>query len=636
MRLIWLGTLCAGLLVCFGLVCAAANADPTVTPVVYNIGPGNLFELPSTDWIRDVSGDSGWFFGVSGDDPNGICAMFALGSDTITSEFPGQAPGSFWIKGPGTYGETSQTCTSQESYQWETSGDDWNGAYYAAPFLNTLAPAAYSDPELAGIASGQVRLTVFVSGNDPDSQAASVSGSWNVDNEPVSVSFATPNDANTTVWVDHAVTVDPTAITGPSGLSSLTCGIDAASQTRYAGAGLTVNGDGTHTVSCAAANNAIDPAGVVATGGDSLSIKIDEVPPAISFAPADPSNPDQVVVNTSDGESGVAGGSIAIAPAGSTDWTQLPTTFTGSQLIATINDAGLTGPYVVQARSCDVAGNCGTENEDVTLPLRLPAALGLSFAPIQSSAHIAYEEVRVGGQVEDVARVVNAARRCKRHRVKTGKHSWAETLVCHTKQIRLVDTKHVAHGKAAVVSGLLATQQGAPLANATVTIEAAPQNGLRQFSTLGTATTAANGVWSFQLPAGPSRIVQAIYGGSATVLPTTGTATTNVPARIVLRARPKRLAWNGVLTLRGRLVGGYVPPDGVALRLLVRYPHSVKPTPVLALRTNRKGQFKIRWSYGAGRGVATYPFTVATTASESDYPFQASSSKPVRITFGSR
>ena len=36
-----------------------------------------------------------------------------------------------------------------------------------------------------------------------------------VDNDPVGVSFRTPNDANPSVWVNHAVTVDATPSAGP-------------------------------------------------------------------------------------------------------------------------------------------------------------------------------------------------------------------------------------------------------------------------------------------------------------------------------------------------------------------------------------------------------------------------------------
>ena len=94
------------------------------------------------------------------------------------------------------------------------------------------------------------------------------------------------------------------------------------------------------------------------------------------------------------------------------------------------------------------------------------------------------------------------------------------------------------------------------------------------------------------------------------------------------------MPWAGTLTIHGHLVGGYIPPKGVALRLLVRYPGSRRPTPLLALRTNARGEFSIKWSYHAGRGVATYPIWIATTATETDYPFTAGASRHTLVTFG--
>ena len=130
-------------------------------------------------------------------------------------------------------------------------------------------------------------------------------------------------------------------------------------------------------------------------------------------------------------------------------------------------------------------------------------------------------------------------------------------------------------------------------------------------------------------------MIEAVYSGSAALLPSTSPPVQlMVPARISLSIRPRALPWNGVLTVRGRLQGGFVPPDGVALRLLVRYPGSSAPSSLLALRTNARGRFRIKWSYHGGRGVARYPFSIATTAAESDYPFAPSRSRQVRVTFG--
>ena len=98
-------------------------------------------------------------------------------------------------------------------------------------------------------------------------------------------------------------------------------------------------------MTCTAWNNAVDPQGNHNSGTSSVTVHIDEAPPLLSLEPVNPNDPTALVADTSDSESGVAGGSVEIAPAGTGAWTSLPTTFTGSQLLAHFNDAGLNGPY---------------------------------------------------------------------------------------------------------------------------------------------------------------------------------------------------------------------------------------------------------------------------------------------------
>ena len=69
-------------------------------------------------------------------------------------------------------------------------------------------------------------------------------------------------------------------------------------------AGLTVNGDGVKTVSCTAWNNAVDPQGNHNSGTSSVTVHIDEAPPAVSLEPVNPNDPTGVVADTSDSESG--------------------------------------------------------------------------------------------------------------------------------------------------------------------------------------------------------------------------------------------------------------------------------------------------------------------------------------------
>jgi hypothetical protein len=195
--------------------------------------------------------------------------------------------------------------------------------------------------------------------------------------------------------------------------------------------------------------------------------------------------------------------------------------------------------------------------------------------------------------------------------------------------------RRVGHGKATTVSGYLELANGTPLSDRPVQVLAAPNNGLGHFKPIATVTTAGNGTWTAKVPPGPSRLIQAVYAGDSTTEPAGSTLVKlTVPARIALSISPHAVPWSKAIHIRGHLVGGHVPADGVALRLLVRYPGNRAWTPLHALRATRRGRFDFTWSYHAGRGIATYPFSIATTATESDYPFAAAASRPVKITFG--
>jgi hypothetical protein len=413
-----------------------------------------------------------------------------------------------------------------------------------------------------------------------------------------------------------------------------------------------VDGDGVHNVVCTAWNNAVGPQGQPNSTTSSTPVHIDEAPPVVSFEPQQPDDPTGVVVNATDSESGVAGGSVQIAPAGTGNWWAVPTNFDGAHVLAHVDDAGLRGPYAVRATACDNVGNCATTTETLTMPLRLPAASDVGFAKIGTPAKVVREQVlvgfhykrerrhgrfvkvRIGGHFRTIRIVIPANTRCGHKLVKTGPHLWQETIVCRPLSLHIITTKLVPYGKPFTIHGLLVTTQGVPVADSPVDILTAPANGVGQFTEAATAMTTANGAWTAKLPAGPSRIIRTVYPGSATVLPAAGRATVAVPARIALSASSRSVRWDGIVTLRGHLEGGYVPRDGVALRLLIRLPGRSQRYEPVPFRTNAKGGFVIHWTWGQGSGLVTYPFAVATTATESDYPFAASRSRWIPVTFG--
>ena len=86
--------------------------------------------------------------------------------------------------------------------------------------------------------AGQVPITVQATDAVGSPTQSSTSETLNVDNDPVSVSLSTPNDPNPTVWVNHAVTVDATPSTGPSGLGGMSCNVNGAAAQTYPAGGL--------------------------------------------------------------------------------------------------------------------------------------------------------------------------------------------------------------------------------------------------------------------------------------------------------------------------------------------------------------------------------------------------------------
>ena len=454
-----------------------------------------------------------------------------------------------------------------------------------------------------------------------------------VDNDPVAVSFRTPNDPNPGVWVNHAVTVDAMPSAGPSGVGGMNCSIDDASAKSYPASGLVVDGDGIHSVSCVAWNRAVGPQGQANTGGDSMTVHIDESPPSLSFQPQNPGDPTALVVDTSDSESGVAGGSIEMAPAGTSDWTSLPTSFDGSHLLAHFDDAGLSGAYSFQATSCDNVGNCASTTRQLSLPLREASDSQVSLTRIVNplQRRIVHEQVRVGWHWATVRRhhklvrvkrggrlktinVVKYVEQCTTKRVRTARHGSQLRRICRAPRVHVTKTLLVRYGHKVTLAGLYTTASGAPLPGQPVRILAAPDNNSGAFSQIAVVTTGPNGGWSATLPPGPSRIIRAVTGGTATILPSSGQVTTIVPASVkLLRVWPRRIPWGGTVHLVGQLEGGYLPPGGALVRLRIGI-GAARTTYGIREHVGGNGRFSTSYTFGLGDPslVQAYWFQIAS------------------------
>jgi hypothetical protein len=350
----------------------------------------------------------------------------------------------------------------------------------------------------------------------------------------------------------------------------------------------------------------------------------------------------------------VDGGPSAFYPGASA---QVPVAGLGAHAVTCVGENNAVGP----------AGQPGTSApQTFDMTIRQPTASAITFARIADAlrCHTATEVVKVPGRLHTVRRhgkrvrvqgrarrVRKRVRKChartvlrtvrvvlKRH----GKPVLRDGKPVHVKRrVRRVLLPHavnkprrrIGHGKATTVNGFVGLSDGTALAGQAVNVYSSPNDNAPRFKLMRTVATDASGAWTAKVPPGPSRLIEAIYQGNGTTEPAaSSTVKLAVPARIAMSISPRVVPWSGKITIRGRLVGGWVPHDGVALRLRVPYPggQSVQEP----FRTNSHGAFTFDWTYGSGRGVGRYRFVVATTATESDYPWAAAVSRAVAVTFG--
>lgn len=196
--------------------------------------------------------------------------------------------------------------------------------------------------------------------------------------------------------------------------------------------------------------------------------------------------------------------------------------------------------------------------------------------------------------------------------------------------------ERVRFGRAASVSGWLGLSNGIALSGRTIHILEAPEDGSNHFTTLTTATTSANGSWAAHVPPGPSRFIEAVYGGGATEEPAySADVRLDVPARLRMYVRPRRVPWGSRIVIGGRVLGGYIPADLSAVSQLLRLRIGVQGVSetVGIPDVRRDGRFRTSYCFNPGRGAARFWFSVSTLK-ETDYPFLPASSRRSYVVVG--
>ena len=504
---------------------AAETSGPSVSTT-----PGSLGA--ASGWVR-----GSWPIAFSADGPSGACQLTAtLGGLSV-----------------------SQPVNEPQS---QTTWHQCPAGTFSQPFTTT------------SVASGSsVALVMWARDAAYDYGAgaylsSAVNKDVNIDNDPVTVSISGPTDAPTTAGVQY---VTATASAGPSGVAGLSCSLNSAPSQWYPGpsARVAVANLGPNSVTCSAANNALDAARSPAWSAPAswnLSIRQPTVS-ALSF---------------------------------------------GSRIINALR--------------------CGRAKERVNVPAKW-VTVRRNGKPVKVKRRAHTKVVNV---VRCHPRVVLV-----RVRVKIKGHWRWE----HKKQVRpprtiQLSTKRTRHGATAKIVGWLGTSDGVALAGQTVRILTAPNNGLNAYTQAAVTTTAQDGVWSATLPAGPSRLVEAVYDGANTVEPaTSGQVRLIVPALVTLNISPRRTHWwhsphsPGTIRISGRVLGGYIPgADQQLLRLrigVVGIPgvQSTIGIPDIA----RDGRFHTTWTPAPGNGTVHFWFAVSTLH-EADFPFSPGNSRRVDVT----
>jgi hypothetical protein len=196
--------------------------------------------------------------------------------------------------------------------------------------------------------------------------------------------------------------------------------------------------------------------------------------------------------------------------------------------------------------------------------------------------------------------------------------------------------RRVRHGRATTISGWLGTYRGLALGGQQVRILAAADDGRDRFGQVTTVTTAANGSWSAKLPPGPSRLVEARYGGGVGVQPSvSGLVHEIVPAKVeLLSVAPHAVAWGGTIRLVGQLKGGHLPAGGALVRLRIGLGSSFTTYGVHE-HVEGKGRFSTTYTFGVGDPSVhrSFWFQIASLPM-GDYPYAPASSGRVAVLVG--
>lgn len=381
-----------------------------------------------------------------------------------------------------------------------------------------------------------------------------------------------------------------------------------------------VKGSGVHSV----AAEARDAAGNV-RGGDRASppptglVRIDEDPPAVGFSrAADPADPELLEAVVTDPLSGPApeGGSIGVRPLGSDQAFQpLPTRSVDGRLSARWDsDSYPRGSYEFRATGYDAAGNLASSTRRgngtpmvLANPVKVPSAVRLGFGGRRLVWHRC---VRSG-----------ESRRCRREVIESfGRRPAARV---------------VPYGRGVMVGGRAVSVAGMPLAGVTVELVESFEAGATATTRVTRLQTGADGTFFARLAPGPSRGVEARFGGNGQLTRSASRALRlGVQTSVRFRASATQVAVGGrPVVFSGRVLRAEatIPEYGRPIQLQFRLPGSAW-TEFRTVQTDHLGRFRYPYSFSDDDSRGVRFLFRAYAPQQPGWPYEPAASRPVAVT----
>ena len=415
---------------------------------------------------------------------------------------------------------------------------------------------------------------------------------------------------------------------GGSGAQTVTATVDT---TRYANGPLAIK---------YYAADAAQPANVAAS---SFAVKVDNTPVGLTLSgPTQATGPADVTAKATAGPSGVYG-ILCSVNGGQLTWyrssgASIPVSATGLNTVScvaqnnAINDYGQAGTSPTQTLTVDIRKPTVslismTHVADALRCVKQKKRIHLGASWITEHYHGHPILVKVPAQTRTIT-IEHCHPRIEKVRVRRNGRKVTERIVELPHKVSGW-RENVSFGRRVQVNGWLGTPNGDALGGQTIVILTAPANGSGAFTPTATTRTNANGSWTVELRPGPSRLIEASYGGNTQMAPaTSGRASVTVPASATIEVRPRRTQWGQTIVIQGQLRGGYIPASGELVVLRIGW--SGGSAEIGHVYTNHQGAFRTTYTFLRGTGSETYRIW-AQTIRESDYPYAPASSRRVTI-----